>query len=166
MFAQFPDLEPAERKRRWQEQERQQQQQQQRQQQPNPRPDWVDPSVCHSDALIGSPRFLPACTCGVAGSSAEQCTVCNTAWWCTRCFASQCACLTEDDRRAAAADAMSGVVDLCSPDSSPPIAAPAHGTDGAVSVASTDSRASAGSPLPLAPFVSTAAENSEGSPSR
>ena len=51
---------------------------------------------------------------------------------------------------------------VCSPDSSPLIAAQAHSTGGVASSANADTRASSCSPLPLAPFVSTAAENSRG----
>ena len=62
MFAQFPELEPAERKRRRQEQERQQQQQQQqRAQQRSHSSAEVGPSTVRPDEVVGSPRYLSAC---------------------------------------------------------------------------------------------------------
>ena len=115
MFAQFLELEPAERKRRRQEQEQRRQQQQQRPPQPPPHSTGLGPSLGSPYGPAGSPPYLSACVCGDAGSSVERCTVCNVAWWCARCFASQCTCVTEDDRRGAAADALSGVIDLRSP---------------------------------------------------
>ena len=60
--------------------------------------------------------------CDYVGAPQDLCSFCGKKW-CTRCYASQCACVAEVERRAASADSMSGVMDLCSPDSSSPIAA-------------------------------------------
>ena len=111
MFAQFPELEPAERKRRRQEQEQ------------AAAAAAAAAAAGASAAAVGDPVARPPgwrCGC-VGGAPQRRCSLCDAAWWCTRCYASECACATEVERRAASADEMSGVIDLCSPTASTPV---------------------------------------------
>ena len=85
----------------------------------------VGPSSATSAARCAAPgdpaSRPPGWRCGcVGGAPQRRCSLCEAAWWCTRCYAAECSCTTEVERRAASADEMSGVIDLCSPTASTP----------------------------------------------